>query len=87
MESQQSKTLKSGQVVTGNVRSIAQLSAKFQIWARQYGTTDAESLACWIADDDDKNTLYFSGVAEADELAQLGFEKIKGIEIPDLSDV
>lgn len=35
--------------VKGNVYGIAQLSAKFQIWCRQYRLTDEESLAIWLA--------------------------------------
>ena len=76
MKSEISHTLQNGQIITGVAHSKAQLSAKFQIWARQHGLSDAESLACWIADDDRKKILYFESAEDANKLAASGFEKI-----------
>jgi len=84
MKQPMSYTLRSGQIVTGTVYNEVQLSAKFQVLAREYNVTDAESLAMWILDTPDKHTLYFSGTKEVETLAASGFAKIKGIEIPNL---
>jgi hypothetical protein len=45
---QMSKALYCGITVSGEVYALAQLSAKFQIKARDYGLDDSESLAVWI---------------------------------------
>ncbi len=58
---QMSKSLRCGITVSGNVYAIAQLSAKFQIKARDYGLTDSESLAVWIDGDKDKVKIYYNG--------------------------
>jgi len=79
-------TLQSGQVVKGTVFNIAQLSARFQQWAiRNHGMDDKMSLACWIANQPNKHKLYFSGSAEVEAIAKRGFEKIKGLDIPDFT--
>lgn len=64
--------LLSGQSVSGMVCHIAQLSAKFQIWARQHGLTDEQSLACWIANQPEKHEIYF-GDANVLDIAKNGF--------------
>lgn len=79
--------LLSGQTVSGNVYDLAQLSARFQIWAKAFGLDDEMSLACWFANQPDKHTLYFSGEEEVLKLAKEGFEKIRGVVIPDLSKI
>jgi hypothetical protein len=82
MKQLHSHTLASGQIAKGNVFGMAQLSAKFQIWAAEHGTTDAESLAAWILEMPEKHTVYFSGTKEVKLLAANCFQKISGIEIP-----
>ena len=81
MKKLHSHTLASGQIVKGNVFGMAQLSVKFQIWARQYGTTDDESLAAWILEAPEKHAVYFSGTEEVKLLAANCFQKISGVEI------
>lgn len=54
-----SKTLPCEISVTGEVHALAQLSAKFQIKARDYGLNDTESLAVWIEGDNAKIKTYF----------------------------
>ena len=77
-----------GQVASGYARHIAQLSAKFQIWARQYDLDDATSLACWCANEPAKYVpLYFKSTDELLSLAKIGFEKLGGVDIPDLTNV
>jgi acyl-ACP thioesterase len=56
---QMSKTLRCGITVSGEVYALAQLSAKFQIKARDYKLTDSESLAVWIDGDKEKVKTYF----------------------------
>jgi hypothetical protein len=84
MKHSMSYTLRSGQIATGTVYNEVQLSAKFQIWAREYNVTDAESLAMWILDTPEKHRLYFSGSKEVETLATSGFAKIRSVEIPNL---
>jgi len=59
MKQQMSKTLPCGITVSGDVHALAQLSAKFQIKARDYGLNDTESLAVWIEGDQYKIETYF----------------------------
>ena len=80
-------TLKSGQIAFGPTYHIVQLSAKFQIWAAQHGVTDAESLACWIANQPEKHLVYFSSSEKVEQLANSGFAKISGLVIPDLGTI
>lgn len=54
-----SQSLPCGITVTGEVHAQAQLSAKFQIKAREFGLTDSESLAVWIEGDIQKIQAYF----------------------------
>lgn len=54
-----SETLPCGVTVTGKVHALAQLSAKFQIKARDYGLNDTESLSVWIEGDQSKIKTYF----------------------------
>jgi len=54
-----SKTLSCGITVSGEVHALVQLSAKFQIKARDYGLNDTESLAVWIEGDQYKIETYF----------------------------
>jgi len=61
MKQQLSKTLPCGITVSGEVYALAQLSAKFQIKARDYGLTDSESLAVWIDGEKDKVKIYYNG--------------------------
>ena len=63
-----SHKLSNGKTVIGTVYSIVQLSAKFQIWARQFGLSDAESLACWVHSEDEKKARYF-GLSDSERLA------------------
>lgn len=80
-------TLQSGQVVKGTVFNIVQLFARFKQWAlRNHSMDDEMSLACWIANQPNKHELYFSSSAEVESLAKRGFEKIKGLEIPDFTE-
>jgi acyl-ACP thioesterase len=58
---QRSKTLRYGITVSGEVYALAQLSAKFQIKARDYGLDDSESLAVWIEGEKDKVKRYYNG--------------------------
>ncbi|HOY18140.1 MAG TPA: hypothetical protein PLC89_12620 [Haliscomenobacter sp.] len=48
MKQPMQKTIHCGISVNGEVHALAQLSAKFQIKARDYGLNDSESLAVWI---------------------------------------
>lgn len=80
-------TLQSGQIAYGAMYSIIQLSAKFQIWARRFGVTDAESLACWIANQPEKHLTYFGSSEQVQKLADAGFAKIAGLTIPDLATI
>jgi len=59
MKQQMSKTLPCGITASGDVHALAQLSAKFQIKARDYGLNDTESLAVWIEGDQYKIETYF----------------------------
>lgn len=58
---QMAKTLRCGITVSGEVYALAQLIAKFQIKARDYGLNDSESLAVWIDGDKDKVKIYYNG--------------------------
>jgi len=83
-----SHALKSGQIAAGKAFNLSQLSAKFQVWASEnHKLTDIEGLACWFADQPEKGLEYFQNLQEIEGFSQSGFEKIKGVEIPDLSDV
>ena len=79
--------LENGQVVFSICYGIGQLSAKFQVWARQFDLTDAESLACWIANQPDKHQTYFTSSEKVRQLADFGFSKLAGVPIPDLTDL
>ena len=80
-------TLQSGQKIFGHFGHPVQLPSRFQIWAGQeHGTTDAESLACYIADQPEKHTVYFESTEEVERLSKSGFEKIKGAVPPDFTD-
>lgn len=82
-----SRTLKSGQVVSGTVYHIGSLCTKYQIWARrEYGLSDLESLACFCVGDTDLWPHYFDSAEQVESIAKIGFEKSKG-EIPDLSSI
>jgi hypothetical protein len=76
--------LTSGQIATGTVYNLAHLSAKYQIWMRKHGLSDAESLACWIHGNEAKQLTYFSSVGEAEQLAKSGFAKYTGALPSDL---
>lgn len=59
MKQLMSKTLSCGITVNGEVHALAQLSAKFQIKARDFGLSDSESLAVWIEGDSRSIGIYF----------------------------
>lgn len=60
-----SKSLPCGIVVSGECFHPVQLSARFQIKAREYGLTDSESLAVWVQGEEGKQRVYFkSGYKE-----------------------
>ncbi len=60
MEKQQiSKNLPCGISVSGECFRPVQLSARFQIKAREYGLTDSESLAVWVQGEEGKQRVYF----------------------------
>jgi len=77
-------TLASGQVASGTVLNEAQLSAKYQIWARTKGVSEKISLACWVVNQPEKHKRYF-GNEDVASLAKVGFEMTAG-EIPDLTE-
>jgi len=77
-----SHTLQSGQIVTGDVMSIITLGSRFQIWAKPY-MDDKMSLACWLAGQPWRERSSMTE-EECIELAKEGFERIKGITIPEL---
>ena len=77
--------LSNGKIVTGKFYCNVGLRAKFEIWARQFGLSDAEGLACWIHGNDDEKRMYFKTMEGANELAERGFAKLGDVEIPDLS--
>lgn len=54
-----SQTLPCGITVSGEVYALVQLSARFQIKAREYKLNDSESLAVWIEGDESKIKSYF----------------------------
>ena len=82
-----SHVLQSGQVVTAKAYNLSQLSAKYQIWARQaHGVADKVSLACFIANMPDRHLTYFESSKEVQRLADDGFALTAG-EIPDLSSI
>jgi hypothetical protein len=54
----------SSHVVKGFVYSKSQLSAKFQIWCRQFGITDLQSLALLVATTEEA-AIYFNDLDEA----------------------
>ena len=81
-----SHTLSSGQIATGTVYNVVQLSAKYQIWMRKHGLSDAESLACWIHGNQSKQLTYFSSLREAESLAKSGFAKYTGALPSDLGE-
>lgn len=67
-----------GVTFKGLAYNTTQLSAKFQIWARQYAITDEESLALWIAGDYDMKT-YFKSEEECVAIATSAFPKLPAI--------
>ena len=76
-----------GQVVSGYFNHMYELCTKFQFWARQY-VDDETSLACWCANEPAKYVpLYFKSTDELLSLAKIGFEKLGGVDIPDLTNV
>jgi len=82
-----SHTLSNGLVVQGNAFNLVQLSAKFQIKCRDYGLTDAESLACWIHGDEAKQCLYFDSVGHANCYADVGFNELRGLNFMSTDEV
>jgi hypothetical protein len=81
-------TLASGQVVAGTVYHMAQLSAKFQVWAREtLGMSDLMSLACWHASEPDKARDHFGSYGAAKIYFTRGFAMLEGVQIPDLTEV
>ncbi len=54
-----SQILPCGITVNGEVYALVQLSARFQIKARDYKLNDSESLAVWIEGDESKIKSYF----------------------------
>lgn len=81
MKQQMSKTLPCGITVSGEVHALAQLSAKFQIKARDYGLNDTESLAVWIEGDQSKIKTYF-GNRSAEYVRALQSGKNKLVNTP-----
>ena len=79
--------LQNGKTATGTVYSIGQLCAKFQIWARGFGLSGGESLACWIYSDGELKKKHFGTIERAGKLAAAGFAKLGDVEIPDLSEI
>lgn len=74
-----SHELASGQVVTGTVSNMGELSARYQIWAEEtHGVKPAESLACWVANQPERHGLYFETSEDVMKLAEKGFGKSKG---------
>lgn len=77
------KTLKNGLTIecpsldSKLIDSTGRLHAKFQVWARFYGLTDNESLACAILGNLMKEETYFGSTENAKKIAQKGFEKLK----------
>ena len=78
--------LKDGTLVSGNVFGYIQLSAMFQIKCREYGLSDEQSLAVFIAGSEVKrNSLFVGRSPESfNALVDEGFEKIKGINFENL---
>lgn len=87
MKQQIEHQLSNGQTVTGMASHFGQLSAKFQIWARQYNLSDSESLAVWVHGNTEKQETYFGSEDTANSEAESGFQKLAGVEIPDLSEI
>lgn len=79
-------TLGNGQVITGYCNTKAVLSAHFQKWARRYGLNDDISYACLIHNSKGFDT-FGKSKEEIANLAQKGFELLRGVTIPDLSNV
>ena len=73
-----SKTLRFGITVSGEVYGIAQLSAKFQIKAREYGLNDEESLAAWIEGDSKAIETNFESRQHFHNVLKTACEKLKG---------
>jgi hypothetical protein len=71
--------LANGMVITGS--GVNLLSAAFQIYARRFGLTDAESLAVWLYDGEDKPLP--QGLTKDDALT--GLKKLEGKTIPHLT--
>ena len=55
-----SKKIYYGITVSGEVHAEAQLCAKFQIKAREYGLDDSEALAVWIEGNPREVQTYFN---------------------------
>ena len=72
-----------GGTIRGTVYSIVQLSAKFQIWARNAGVTSSESLAYLVCDKPAKWPHYFESEAEVMKEAEECKRKISGLSIPE----
>ena len=72
------QTLHCSITVSGKVCTLAQLSAHFQIKAREYGLTDSESLAVWIEGDNGKIKTYFNNrISEYQQDLSAGKTKLK----------
>ncbi len=76
-----SKTLSCGITVSGEVHALVQLSAKFQIKARDFKLNDSEGLAVWIEGDESKIKNYF-GNRLADYNRDLNNGKNKLVNAP-----
>ena len=68
--------------VKGKVYGIAQLSAKFQIYCRQFGLTDEESLAIWLAGSP-RPSLTMSA-DEAMSIAETAGKKLPNVKVINL---
>lgn len=73
-----SQTLLCGITVSSEVYALAQLSARFQIKASEYGLSDSESLAVWIEGDNRKVKTYFNNrISEYQQALSAGKTKLK----------
>ena len=77
------KTLQNGQVVKSNCYNHSQLCARFQIWSQQFGLTDSESVAAFIADDRARLAGHFHSIERGKQLAENAFLKLRNITFPE----
>jgi hypothetical protein len=79
-------TLPSGHKIKGNVNSLGQLSAKFQVWAKNtFGITDSESFCMIMTKEKQQNSEHYKNwftPQEFDNHLKNGLSKIDWTKLP-----